>query len=502
MPRLRDNVLANYAGHMWVALMGFAFVPAYLRYLGAEQFGMVAFMLSLQSISLLLDFGVGVFLNRELAQRAHDPERRGGIARLIRSFEWLVWPMAAIIAVAIFACSGSLSAHWLKLDNLTQSDADHAIKLIGMTVALLWPSSFYTAALSGLEQQLRLNALVMAFATLRYAGVLAVLMFTDTGLQGFLCWYAIVAGAQTVCSAWLLWKTIPAATLPLGFDLQEILGARHFALGVFALTALGLLLNQLDKLTLSALRPLQEFGYYAIAVTVSGGLGRLVQPMFSAVYPRLSRLVGSGQQQELVNLYHLASQIVAVVIAAIAGVICTYPGPVLLLWTGNAEISSQVALPLALLFAGTAINGTLNLPYALQLAHGWTRLATFANLVSVLIAIPLYVIAIKQFGMTGAASVWFAINLCNFLFGLPLMHRRLLRGELRTWYLHDILPPALSTTIICLMARTMHPQVDRDLAGVVWLILLGIATLFSATVASGGVRRMLVRYIRSDRSLR
>ena len=155
-------------------------------------------------------------------------------------------------------------------------------------------------------------------------------------------------------------------------------GARRwaFALGVFATTAFGLLLGQLDKLTLSTLRPLEEFGCYAVAATVSGGIGRLVQPMFNAVYPRLSRLASNGRRQELSQLYHLASQIVAVALAAMAGVICAYPGSVLLLWTGNAEVASRTAVPLALLFAGTAINGIMNLPYALQLAHGWTRLAT------------------------------------------------------------------------------------------------------------------------------
>ena len=243
MARLRDNVLASYAGHAWIALMGFAFVPAYLRQLGAERFGMVAFMLSLQSISMLLDFGVSVFLGRELAQRAHDPARRGSIPRLIRSFEWLVWPTAVMIALAIFAGSGPISTHWLKLDQLGAVEADRAIKLIGLAVALLWPTSFYTAALAGLERQLRLNALAIVFATLRFGGALLVLVFTRSGLQGFLLWYTLVAAAQSAASAWLLWRSLPENDRPVRFDLHELAGARRFALGVFATTAFGLLLS-------------------------------------------------------------------------------------------------------------------------------------------------------------------------------------------------------------------------------------------------------------------
>lgn len=499
MVRLRDNVLASYAGHAWVALMGFAFVPAYLRELGAERFGMVAFMLSLQSISMLLDLGIGVFLGRELAQRAHDPARRGGIPRLIRSFEWLVWPTAALIAVVIFAGSGPLSTRWLKPDQLASAEADHAIKLIGLAVALLWPTSFYTAAMAGLERQLRLNVLSIVFATLRFGGAQLVLVLTASGLQGFLLWYALVAAAQSLATAWALWKSLPESDRPVRFDAGEVAGARHFALGVFATTAFGLLLGQLDKLTLSTLRPLEEFGCYAVAATVSGGIGRLVQPMFNAVYPRLSRLASDGRQQELSQLYHLASQIVAVALAAIAGVICAYPGSVLLLWTGNAEVSSRTAVPLALLFAGTAINGIMNLPYALQLAHGWTRLATSINLASVTFAIPLYALAIGHAGMTGAAAVWFAVNAFGFMAGLPLMHRRLLRGELLDWG-RAVAPPVLAAAAVCLSARLVQPGVERTLAGLAWLVLVAGTALAAAAIASRGARQAVLGYWGSMRS--
>lgn len=494
MPRLRSNVLANYAGQIWVAFMGFAFVPVYLQRLGTEQFGLIAFMLSLQAMSLLLDLGAGVFLNRELAQRAHDSARRDSIRQLIRSFEWLVWPMTIIIATSILVASDAISTYWLNPQQLTRADASTAVKFIGMVVALLWPTSFYAATLSGLEQQPRLNVLVMIFATLRYAGVIPVLYFTNTGLSGFLCWHAVIAAAQTACTGWLLWRNLPHAAQPPRFDLKEILAARHFALGVFAVTALGLLLSQLDRLSMSALRPLREFGCYAVALTISSGLGRLVQPMFNAIYPRLSRFAASNESQELAKLYHLASQILAILVATIAGLICVYSGAVLRLWTGNAALSSELALPLTLLFAGAAVNGIMNIPYALQLAYGWTRLAMLSNLTSLLIAIPIYIFATKWYGMVGAASTWLMINLGGLFLGLPLMHRRLLRGELRSWYLYDILPPIAAAAFVVLSAKWLGPEVDRNPAGIAWLATVGTLTLMAATAASRDVRQLLLGY--------
>jgi len=37
----RRNVIASYLGQAWVALMGLAFIPIYIRYLGIEAWGVM-----------------------------------------------------------------------------------------------------------------------------------------------------------------------------------------------------------------------------------------------------------------------------------------------------------------------------------------------------------------------------------------------------------------------------------------------------------------------------
>ena len=71
MAALRTNILANYVGQIWMAVMAVIFLPQYLRILGAEAFGLVGLMLSFQAILQLFDFGIGGAVNRELSRRAH-----------------------------------------------------------------------------------------------------------------------------------------------------------------------------------------------------------------------------------------------------------------------------------------------------------------------------------------------------------------------------------------------------------------------------------------------
>ncbi|HVA55022.1 MAG TPA: polysaccharide biosynthesis protein, partial [Gammaproteobacteria bacterium] len=89
MHLLRTNILANYAGQVWMALMGVAFVPLYIHMLGMEAFGLIGLMLSIQALSMLLDLGMGGALNRELARRSHNADAAVTIGDLVRTFEWL-----------------------------------------------------------------------------------------------------------------------------------------------------------------------------------------------------------------------------------------------------------------------------------------------------------------------------------------------------------------------------------------------------------------------------
>jgi O-antigen/teichoic acid export membrane protein len=373
--------------------------------------------------------------------------------------------------------------------------------VMGPAIALLWPSSFYASALTGLEQQPRLNALAAFFATLRYAGVIPVLYVAHAGLQGFLWWYVGVAALQTACSAVLVWRLLPPATLSPRFHVGELIRARQFALGIFVITATSLALSQVDRLTVSALRPLAELGYYTVAVTVSGGFGRLVQPMFNAIYPRMSRLVAGGDQATLRELYRLATQGLAVVISATALVLVAYARDVLWLWTGDAGLADRVATPMAILIVGAALNGLMNAPYALLLAHGRTRLPIASNAIALLIGVPFCYLAVQRYGLTGAAMLWLSVNVGYLLVVAPLIHSRLLQDTNRQWYMRDVLPAFLAATAATLLAKQLHPALTRDIAGVTWLAAIGAFVLAVTALASGEMRNLLRRVVERRRGV-
>lgn len=468
MATLRVNIIANYIGQAWLAIMGIIFMPMYIHLLGIEAFGLVGVMLSFQAIFQLFDFGIGGTVNRELSRYAHQADLRANSRDLVRSSEIFIWGIAAFIALALWLVSSFVANHWLNLESVSSSQAATAVALMGVAIALLWPSTFYINCLSGLEKQPQMNIAQIIFTTLRYAGVLPVLWYSAT-IEAFLSWYALIGVLQSLVTGFMVWHYLPNCQRKARFKIQTLKATKKFSGGLFAIGVLALGVSQIDRIFLTSLRPLEEMGYYTLALSVAAGVGRIVQPMFNAIYPRFSRLVAQKNQEELEVLYHLSSQYLAIVIAAVTSVLVVFAYDVLFLWTGDAALASKVAPPMQLLVIGSALNGLINIPYALQLAHGWTRLAVGLNVVSLLLGIPVCFWAVQEYGMSGAAFPWLLGNLISVIIGIPLMHRHLLYGHALKWFLKDNFPPLLVGIVCTLVISTLPIELEHNLVGLIKL---------------------------------
>jgi O-antigen/teichoic acid export membrane protein len=73
---LKKNLIANYLGQAWRALVGLAFIPLYIRYLGIEAYGLIGIFAILQAWLALLDLGLRPALGREMARFTGGGSRR------------------------------------------------------------------------------------------------------------------------------------------------------------------------------------------------------------------------------------------------------------------------------------------------------------------------------------------------------------------------------------------------------------------------------------------
>lgn len=489
MSRFRENVIANYAGKAWSGLMALAFIPLYIGYMGIESYGLVGFYVTLQAVLGLLDLGLSTTLNRELAARPPAGGQAAATRDLVRTLELLYWLVGAGVGLALALGAPLIARHWLNGGELPAQSIVDAVRLMGLAFALQWPYSLYSGGLMGLQRQVLLNGVTMAVATLRWGGAALVLAAFSPTIQAFFAWQIVASVVHTAVTGAALWKSLPAAGRPARFEGGTLAGIWRFAAGMTGISALAVMLTQLDRVILSKLLPLEAFGYYTLAAVVASGLHLLVTPVFSAAFPAFSQLAAAGETGALKERYHRICQLASVVVLPPAVVIALFAEELLLLWTRDPVTTASSHLLVSVLVAGTALNALLTLPYALQLAHGRTRFAFWTNVIAVAFLAPAIVWATLNHGALGAALAWLALN-CGYVFiGMPLLHRWLFPGELRRWYLNDVGLPLLASVAVALAGRWLLPAHAATLATALWLLLVAAATLLAAAAATPLLRR-------------
>lgn len=469
MSSLRNNLLANYLGNGWVALMSFAFVPVYIYFLGIESYGLIGFFVSFQALLSLLDMGLSAAVNREMARLSIDKANGEQTRHLLRTLELMYWATSGVVALVVFLAAPLISSDWLQAKQISSASVQQGIVLMGLVFAARWPFALYSGALMGLQRQVLLNGIKVAIETFRSVGAVLILWLISPTLSAFLYWNFFVALMGSMLVGWLTWRTLPACGIPARFDFWRLRHLWRFAAGLTGISVSVVVLTQVDKVVLSRMLSLEEFGYYSLAWAVAGGLTQLITPVFSAFYPRLTQEVAQGQEESIRNTYHLGAQWMAAIILPIGITLATFSQEVLQLWTHNEQLAQQTHLILSIVLVGTCINGLMNMPYALQLAYGWTRLALMTNIVAASIVAPLVILGTQYYGVVGAASVWVLLNLGYMLIPLQVMHTRLLKEEKMKWYLHDVLLPTVFTVAVAMLMRALLP------IGIGWFpTLLGI----------------------------
>ena len=64
---IRKNTIANFIGFGYTSVIGIVVYPLYLKYLGAEAYGLVGFFTLMQSWLYMLDMGFSPTLARQIS---------------------------------------------------------------------------------------------------------------------------------------------------------------------------------------------------------------------------------------------------------------------------------------------------------------------------------------------------------------------------------------------------------------------------------------------------
>ncbi len=458
-------------------------------------FGLIGFHATLHAWLSFAGNILGPVVNREVARLATDTRDAQVFWNKLRSMELIGISCSTGVSIFLLLASRPIADFWLQTSTVSAKSIAVSVSLIGLIIALRILETVYQGAIAGLQKQLPLNIIIALIATLRWGGAIGVLAWGSPTIEYFFAWQVFVSAFSLLILNRFAYHALPKPQKTPQFTSDAFRSLRDFSGGMLVTTLFALLLTNADKLLLSKLLSLEEFGYYMLAFTIASGLFFFINPISQAYYPQFSQLVALGDVSKLSHRYHQACKLVTLGIGPLCLLMALFSREILFAWSGDHQLSAQVALLLPFLAIGNGLHGLMHVPYMLQLANGWTSLSARINIIACLILLPALILAVPRHGATAAALIWITLNLGYVLLGIKLMHSKLLQGEMQSWYTKDILKPILPSLVILTLTRLTLP--DNLSRTTIAATLIGTITIIYG-IAAFSVRNSSIRVVTNE----
>lgn len=363
-PALLAELAGGYAHLALGALVSLLLVPAYLRLLGAGQWGIVALCLTLQGLLFMLDAALAPPLLRDVAEAA--PQGRAGpvYASYLRLY--------ALIGVVLFVLGQAV----LSVPQWVPDSAIVPLRLLLVQFLFQFCNAAAIGYWCGLHQQRRASLRLAAGLLAKHAAALLLLVFWQAQAVSYLLPFALLGMIEFVGNAVAVRRetreaadiaaapahaTSGAADAALAVDATAVAATATVAAApvrdvatasvtAYALAAACMALSgQIDRLVLALRLPAADYGHYFLASTVLLALLQLQLPLLRSYLPRLSAATPGWA----VLRAHLGASLLLVALPALLLALCA---PVVLrLWLGDAALATALAPTLRLLLCAAAL---------------------------------------------------------------------------------------------------------------------------------------------------
>lgn len=498
---LKANIAANYAAQLYTVLVGIALVPVYLRTMGSEAYGLVGFFAMLQAWFNLLDMGLTPTIARESARFRAGSMSALEYRRLYRCLSLIFAGIALAGGLGLFALAERVARQWLNVSTLRPADVVVAVQIMAACVALRWMGGLYRGVVSGNERLVWLGGFNALIATLRFVAVLSSMWAWGYTPTVFFWHQLAVAAFELVVLLWMCHSLLPARAAlpqPIGWSFKAVRPLLAFALSIAFTSSVWVLVTQTDKLILSAILPLADYGYFTLAVLVAGAITIVTAPVSTAILPRMARLHAEGRHEEVRQVYGQAAQFVSVVAGALAVTLAVGAEPLLFSWSGSRETTDAVAPVLRLYAVGNGLLALGAFPYYLQYARGHLRWHLIGNVGLVLLLVPAIVLAAHLAGGVGAGWAWLAMNAVYLLLWVAYVHAKLEPGLHWPWLSANVIAIVVPMVLIGLLVAALGGSSGSRLLEAARVAAIVVACLAAGSLSAPPMRAWVMRSLRAQ----
>ncbi|MGU7811594.1 lipopolysaccharide biosynthesis protein [Burkholderia sp. AW49-1] len=428
---LKRSLISNYVGQIVTVVLGMVMVPVYVRHLGVEAYGLIAFNAVLIAWVQLLDLGLSPTLCRELARAGNDAEK-SEVRTLLQSLEKFVCAMCALLIVLSFFSAPFFASTWLKAKALPAHEIEVAFVMMVFTVSARWLSSLYRGGMVGIDRQTSLNLVISIFSVIR-AVLVVPLIAVWPRVDLFFLWQLAAIVGEALTMRVLLGRAIGASMFSRTFSREVLIARARLSLSIAFSALMWATSTQADKIILSKILPLPEFGVFSMATLLASGIMLLASPVQQSFTPKFSA-DSARDSGSLVPGYFLASEIMMIIVIPVAVLFASVPDMVFAMWSPSLPVNPDALKILQCYALGNGCSAIAGLSFLIQYADGNLSLHIKGNLGFVVILVPAVLFGAFHYGARGAAYTWLAVNVLQLFVWVGVVHRRFLPGINPVWY--------------------------------------------------------------------
>ncbi len=419
---------------------------------------------------------------------------------LLKSFELVFLVLTVGIVLCIYFGSNWIARSWIKSNAISPADISYCIVLMGLIIGLRFFSTIYRSGINGFEDQIWINKVTIVVSTSKYVGYFFILIYVSNDIRRFFEYQLLVGALEALCLGKRFYFKLPSfnqAVTWLKIDWSVFRKALPFTVGISYTSAILIMSSQFDKLILSGLLTLREFGYFSLVGLISGSLVNLATPVFLAYLPRLTMLTSKNNPNAMVAMYSNMTQIIAWIALSCAMSITMYSREIFYLLSGSKDEINSWHEILSWYVLGSCVGVLGTLQYYLQNALGTMRLYVIGSTLSFLVQAPLIYLVTMQYGALGAGKLWFLFNTIWFLGWTSIVHAKLLPGFHFKWLTTDFFPILTFVVAMSFLSKKLFPiGTDHSRVMVTAMVAVaGIAILVVTSVSVRSIRSALIERV-------
>jgi O-antigen/teichoic acid export membrane protein len=427
--RLIKNVIWNFIGQLWMALIGFFATPFIVRTLSVNFYGIYTLIGIIIGYFSFLQFGLGSAAVKYIAQYYVNRQEE----EITKTF-WaclIIYSLIGMLGAGlIYFSSRFIVERILKISHELKSTAFFVIRLgsLGFLISMILGVVSSVIQAVGRFDILNLRGIVLGSLQI---GLTVFLLSIGLSLKEVIISNVLV----DLVGIYVLWilvrKILPFLSRPI-WDKDYVV--RLFKFGGFVTISgiVGPILLNIEKFFLTSLRPISSLTYYSVPFGLMDRLTIIRSSFSSVLFPAFSSLQEVSDKQINKELHERSALYILFLYSFFVLFFIIFGRQFLAAWIGNnfAFNSSRI---LAILSIAGLINA-LAVP-SMNVLQGFNRpqIPALFHVIETLLYIPCAYLFIWRFGGTGAALAW----LLRVLLDTILLHRAscsLFGERILVWY--------------------------------------------------------------------